>query len=249
MSAHDPSLPLEFSEPSTGLRVAERPTLAQLRELLGQTSPDAAPQASFPFSLLPRSGFPRGALSEIHGAPGSGKSELILRFLAENPTLRVAWVEDEFTVYPCAFTQAGISLERLLFSQAGNQVVWGTLQILASRLFSVVIVKAKIESEIDLRRLQLAAERSQCAVILISDEPRRRFHWPFQVQLQTQRDADRHEVLLQTLKLPGSAEGNPLPKIPSHADSLPALSRNTPQDHGTGGSVLPFHPSPRRPRK
>src|SRR4051812_41640161 len=36
-------------------------------------------------------GLPKGALVEISGAHGGGKTEVVLRFLAQNPGARVAW--------------------------------------------------------------------------------------------------------------------------------------------------------------
>src|SRR4051812_17129647 len=66
------------------------------------------------FSLL-QGGFAKGSLVEIAGSPGSGKTEVVLKLLAENPELRVAWVEEGMTVYPCAFPQHHVELKRILF--------------------------------------------------------------------------------------------------------------------------------------
>src|SRR4051812_38374506 len=78
-----------------------------LRELPGVFAASQAPSAtheSLPFSRV-AGGVPIGALTEISGPEGGGKTEVLLGFLAENPKARVAWIEERFTVYPCAFPQ------------------------------------------------------------------------------------------------------------------------------------------------
>jgi hypothetical protein len=176
--------------------------ISQLRELLGTTlAPSQSPEP-FPFSALPECGIPRGALIEISGPAGSGKSELALQFLAEVPQLRAAWVEDEFTVYPCAFPQAGISLNRILFSQGGSDSIWVALQILSSQLFGVVILKTRLENEIDLRRLQLCAEKSRSSLIVLSDSPRLQGNWTFQLQLEVQRHPQTRAPQCRIIKCP-----------------------------------------------
>ena len=65
-----------------------------------------------PFSLLPQ-GIPRGALVEIIGI---GKTDLVSRFLSENPQPLKIWIEEEFSIYPCALAQKKVSLEKIIFS-------------------------------------------------------------------------------------------------------------------------------------
>src|SRR5688572_24846874 len=54
---------------------------------------------NLPFSLV-EGGIPKGALVHIHGPSGTGKTYLTAQFLAENPSSRVAWIEDDFSLYP-----------------------------------------------------------------------------------------------------------------------------------------------------
>ena len=55
---------------------------------------------------------PRGALTEVSGPTGSGKTEALLKFIAthQHELGRVAWIEDRFTAYPTGFLQHGIDL-------------------------------------------------------------------------------------------------------------------------------------------
>src|SRR5689334_18183764 len=72
---------------------------------------------SYRFSQL-ENGLPKGAVVEVSGSAGGGKTEVVLRFLSENPETRVAWIEDELTIYPCAFPQNRVGLERVLFVES-----------------------------------------------------------------------------------------------------------------------------------
>src|SRR5262245_11482106 len=112
----------------------------------------------FPHAELPC--LPRGAIIEISGAPGAGKTELVLTLLAGNPQTRVAWVEEIFTVYPCAFPQSGVDLDRVLFVRqdpACEEPLWAAHQILKSQVFGLAVLSMasrKLEDVVTLRRLQ-----------------------------------------------------------------------------------------------
>ena len=173
--------------------------LDRLRAILGTSQPPVS-REGFAFSLL-KPGIPRGAITEISGSPGSGKSEVVLKFLAEtSPSLRVAWIEEDFTIYPCALPPAGVDLSRVLFSHAGSRASWSTHQILRSQLFGVVVLNAFIREEVELRRLQLAAEKSQTSLILLSETPRLAGNWPIQLQIRVARDPDTRRCLLEVLR-------------------------------------------------
>lgn len=153
---------------------------------------EAAPVAeTFPFHGLGDAGLPRGAVIGVSGEAGGGKTECLLRFLAENAGLRVAWVEESFTIFPSAFPQNGVSLERVLFIEGG---LWAVHQLLRSQIFQVVVFStAGVAEEIALRRLQLAAGRARASVILMSPEPiavRGATPWPIAVQFHVRRARD-----------------------------------------------------------
>lgn len=155
-----------------------RPKLELLRAQLS-----TKPRLTYPCSQL-QNGIPRGALTEISGPHGSGKTKLVLNFLAQNPKLRVAWIEDELSIYPCVFSQYDISLEHVLFVEAGSQAPWAAHQVLRSKLFEVIVLMSSSRfHEIELRRLQLLAEQALATVLLIAEEKTRRGTWPLALQI------------------------------------------------------------------
>lgn len=144
--------------------------------------------------------FPRGAVTEISGSAGGGKTELVLRELARQGSVarmdsvrsdsggRIAWIEDSFTAYPCAFEQAGVDLDRVLFVEAGMQTLWCAHQALRSGIFETVVVSLHVIEigEVDLRRLQLSSEKAQAGVILLPEQPAARGAWAIALQLRVE---------------------------------------------------------------
>jgi hypothetical protein len=207
----------------------------------------AAPE-TLPFSGFP-GGLPKGKLMEISGALGGGKTEVLLRFLRENPSLQVAWIEvgpshssgTVPSIYPCALSGRGVDLSRVLFVEPSNlsEALWCAQQILKSQIFGAVIlsrqettpamviphttrlhftmhaplypkiqirprdsrstelrgpqtgVQASMKSrvaenhlgEIELRRLQIAAEKSGAMFFLLQEKPMLAGNWPLYLQL------------------------------------------------------------------
>ena len=130
-----------------------------------------------------QSGVSRGAITKL---TGSGKTKFLVQFLAENPLLRVAWVEPEFTAYPCAVFQNEVDLRRILFIEAGKEWDWSLLQLLKSALFEVVVFHQSIPiNEKILRRLQLVAKKSSSTLILLSNDRSR--SWPVSLHLEVSR--------------------------------------------------------------
>jgi hypothetical protein len=175
------------------------------------------------FSRL-EGGIPQAALVELSGAAGGGKTELCLRFLSEHPELRVAWVEENLTIYPNAFPQNGVALERVLFVEtererveravsrlrsrsserargaerfASADALWTVHQMLRSRLFGVLVLTAPIAEEMALRRLQLAAEQARATVILLTESETLRRSWPFALQARVERQGGEAVVTVR----------------------------------------------------
>ena len=141
----------------------------------------------FPFSKLPR-GIPRSAITEWVSPGGCGKTEMALQFLAENPNLQVVWVEDQITFYPPVLSQYGISHERVLFLEGGQNSFWALTQALLSGLFQIAVVSSAFsrffKSELETRRVQLLAEKTHAAVLVLSESLGEQASWA--VTLQTQ---------------------------------------------------------------
>jgi protein ImuA len=94
-------------------RLEQRPPRRAAFEATGLPEVDA---------LLPGGGFPRGALSEIAGGPGSGKTALCLAAMAR--AMRgeglAAFVDGRGELYPPAAAALGVDLSRLLIVRPGS---------------------------------------------------------------------------------------------------------------------------------
>ncbi len=159
-------------------------TLARLREKTGMIPASQLEASHLHCSALP-AGISKAAITELSGTAGSGKSEVALRFLAENPGIRAAWIESDLTAYPRAFPLHGVDLDRILFCAAGNELIWSAQQILRSGIFPVVVIAPQLAlTPTDLRRIQLGAEQSQSSVLLISEKPTSAGAWTIRSQYQ-----------------------------------------------------------------
>lgn len=134
-------------------------------------------------------GLPKGAITEISGV---GKTEFVSQFLAEHKDQRVAWIEESFSVFPVAFLQRGLDLEKILFIEAGESLVWSTLQVLKSQIFPIVVIYAEEINLKNLRRVQVMSERAGSIVIWLTTKVQG--HWPIHLRLQTERTPDGIEA-------------------------------------------------------
>lgn len=155
--------------------------LQELRARLGAFEGRDLAREAFTFSRF-TAGFPRGVLVEL---TGPGKTENVAAFLAENPSLRVAWVESAFSLLPSAFAQRGVNLEKIFFVEAGVDSAWAASTILRSQLFPIVVYGASFprrDAERELRRFQLLAEKSASTVFVLGEEPLAHA-WPIRLSL------------------------------------------------------------------
>lgn len=182
--------------------------ITSLRELIG-TASGYRNRSSLSFSLLD-GGIPKGALTEISGP---GKTEFLVRFLSEHPSLKVAWIEDQISIYPYAIFQRKAQLQRVLFAEAGSNSLWALMQILRSQIFGVIVFSSTttippsksgvgggigreslraLFEERTLRAMQLSAEKSQAAVVFLRDEPGD--SWPISLQVRVRQGDTRRAV-------------------------------------------------------
>ena len=158
---------------------------------------------------------PRGAITEISGPAGSGKTEWTLRFIQQNfdqhskherigsvETARVCWIEDVFTANPRGFTEHGLDLSRFLFVEGGRDSLWATHQVLRSQLFDAVVlwvresVLSVNEPSVELRKLQLSAEQAGVPLLLLSPQPRPTgVNWPVALQIAMDPNTRTAKVL------------------------------------------------------
>ncbi|HTL12946.1 MAG TPA: hypothetical protein VL588_10685 [Bdellovibrionota bacterium] len=140
-------------------------------------------------------GIPQGAVTEVSGPSGGGKTEWMLRFLARHPELSCIWIEqgERHSLYPAALHQRGVDPGRVLcveVAETGSQrVLWAALQALSSRLAPVVVVglaEGTSLEPVDLRRLQIEAERSGATAVVMAENPTEGPSWPLALQLRIQ---------------------------------------------------------------
>jgi hypothetical protein len=178
--------------------------IQQLREVPGvlKKLPETAQGHSF---SIVQGGLPHSGLVEIAGPLGSGKTQVLLKFLAENPKLRVAWVENRFSIYPPSFIQNRVELERVLFVDSPSEkLFWSAQQILRSQVFEVLVIRGEAaRDEIELRRLQIIAEKSEALVFLLREETTQEGSWPIGVQIQVRRLSFQKSPLVKIHKYRG----------------------------------------------
>lgn len=150
---------------------------AQIKTLGGSVS-----RETFSSSQVVK-GLPRGAITQVCGP---GKTEFAVLFLRDHPEFNAAWIEPAVSIYPCGILQRTVSLNRILFIEAGNEVPWVVGQVLKSGLFEVIVLSTLVTDLKLLRRFQLAAEKAHAAFILISEI--RSAAWPIALQLESSRN-------------------------------------------------------------
>lgn len=140
--------------------------------------------------LLPGGGFPRGALSEIQGEPGSGKTALCLATMARSMRAGglAAFVDGRGELYPPAAASLGVDLARLLLvrfpvgatGQGVTTVLWTAEVLLGSGAFEVVAIdlplpraarpegRGAVPPEVMVRRLLAAVEKGGAVGLWLS---------------------------------------------------------------------------------
>ncbi|SRR5690606_9473637 len=125
---------------------------------------------------LPGGGWPRGALIEIClDHYGIGELRLLLAALARlvreaEPKKWIVWVAPPFVPYAPALAQHGIDLDcqLLVHPRSGGRksALWTIEQAVRSGSCAAVLAWVRSADEVDLRRLQLAAEERGCPIVL-----------------------------------------------------------------------------------
>ena len=185
----------------------KRMGLDELKTLPGLVHP-LTQKECYSFSLLPR-GVPRSGLVEISAPHGLGKTEVVLQFLNENPNLKVAWIEKDFTVFPSAFSAYRVKLDRVLFIDLSapstqHSPIWCATQVLKSQLFQLLILAHFTLQEVELRRLQLLSKQSGSLIFLLHTQPLTQKSWPLSLQIQIHRFIATDAPILTVLKERGN---------------------------------------------
>jgi hypothetical protein len=162
--------------------------VAELRRKFSHVivSPQERPALTCPGSPVR---IPVGGLSELIGTPGHGKISMLLKFLRHHDNLLTAWIEPSLSILPSSFIEQGVALSRFTFINCGDEGIWTTLQVLRSSVFKVIVINLPDFSDKDLRRLQLQAQVSDTALILLSDSPRNIPGWMFSLRAEVKKGA------------------------------------------------------------
>ena len=67
----------------------------------------------------PGGSIPRGAITEVFGKNGVGRTKVFLELMKAHPELRAAWVEKELSFFPPCLKREGI--DEFLYREAGCQ--------------------------------------------------------------------------------------------------------------------------------
>jgi len=159
------------------------PGLWRAREQVGATTqPPGRPTGYAALDrCLPGGGWPtRGLIEILTDRHGVGELSLLMPALAalsheDHGEGWLAWVAPPYQPYAPALTACGIDVRRLLLVRA-QPAEWAMEQALRSGACSAVLGWAAFRDRQGLRRLQLAAEQSQCMAVLFrklsdGDEP------------------------------------------------------------------------------
>jgi len=166
--------------------------------------------------LLPGSGWPRQALTEILIEQyGIGELQLLMPALAslctEDPGAEpvepgwIAWVAPPFQPYPPALQKFGINLARMLIVRPRNdsEALWSAEQALSSGTCAAVLLWPHRLDDQASRRLQLAAEKGGSWAIAF--RPLAARHEPSAAALRLELSADQRGTRLAILKSRGGS--------------------------------------------
>jgi hypothetical protein len=153
-------------------------SLDELRTLL-------SPQAGREYLSCPflSSGIPRGAISEVSG---SGKTQFAANLLLAHPELKVAWIEEHFSINPFGLQQNKIQPHKVVFVEAGREIEWAAVQALRSKIFQVLVLYGEFKDIKSLRRIQLASEKANAATLWLTPKPQH--FWTSSLRLVVKKD-------------------------------------------------------------
>jgi hypothetical protein len=157
-------------------------------------------------AALPGRGWPLGAVTElVNETTGCGELSLLLPALARmsRENQWISMIDPPWIPYPPALHGHGMALEKLLLIRTQNrgESLWACDQVIRGLSGGAVLTWPKALSFGELRRLQLAAERSQKAVFIFRDRQAANASSPAALRLQLTADGD--DLQISVLKCRG----------------------------------------------
>ncbi len=157
-------------------------------------------------AALPGGGWPQGAVTElVHDTAGCGELSLLLPALARlsRENRWISMIDPPWIPYPPALHGHGLALEKLLLIRTQNrgESLWATEQVVRGLSGGALLAWPGALSFSELRRLQLAAERTQETVFLFQDIKTASASSPAALRLQLA--ADDGDLQIRVLKCRG----------------------------------------------
>ena len=155
---------------------------------------------------LPGNGWPRGAVTEfITDAAGCGELSLLLPVLARlsRDNHWISMIDPPWIPYPSALHGHGLTLEKLLLIRTHSRAesLWACEQVVRGIPGGAMLAWPEAMSFSELRRLQLAAERTQKTVFLFNDRKAANTASPAALRLELK--ADDGDLQIRVLKCRG----------------------------------------------
>ena len=155
---------------------------------------------------LPGGGWPQGAVTEfVNDASGCGELSLLLPVLARlsRENHWISMIDPPWIPYPPALYGHGLALEKLLLirTQNSSESLWACEQVVRGISGGALLAWPNALSFSELRRLQLAAERTQKTVFLFNDGKAANTSSPAALRLQLK--ADEGDLQIRVLKCRG----------------------------------------------
>jgi hypothetical protein len=154
--------------------------LSQIIEKTQKVTRERLPSSTY------ENGIPRSAITEICG---SAKVEWLVHFFSDNPSLKILWVEQNFTLLPTSFLQLGLNPNRVIYVEAKKDPVKLLRKALKFQIFDCIVAPSVFEEERVLKALQLLSEKANAATLLLGETPRKA--WPIALQLEIHRKANK----------------------------------------------------------
>jgi len=155
---------------------------------------------------LPGNGWPLGAVTElVNDTNGCGELSLLLPALARlsHENQWISLIDPPWIPYPAALHGHGLALDKLMLIRTQNRAesLWACEQVVRGLSGGAVLGWPGAMSFGELRRLQLAAQRTQKAVFLFHDHKTAGVSSPAALRLQL--TADDNDLRIRVLKCRG----------------------------------------------